>query len=426
MKIFKRIELSVIIAIIAINFTACSNGNDEEVTDIPTETPEDIVPTITMDSNSENFLTNGMNFTSDENENTLTFSTNVDWVISTSNTRGGDMWCNISPMSGKAGNNTVKVKVTENSGYDDRNIILTLKAKNLTKTIKVNQKQKDALTITTNKFEVGKAGETINVEVKANVNYNVFISESSKSWITQVSKTRGLTTNDISFKIAPSEEYDKREGEIIIKGDELSESIKVYQTGEAVLLLTKDNYSVGSDGETIIVELKSNFNYEVNMPAISWIKEETKTRGISSHTIHYVISPNDTYDTREAEIKFYDKNNSTTTTKVKVTQNGLVLTGKWKIDSSDTNGKVEDWDGYPYYIVTDTHFYFTDATGVTKSDYCTYTFDKANKILKGKYVNGGNSYEMIVTKQTATQADFKWDEEGDGRKMVTIHCTKVP
>lgn len=104
----------------------------------------------------------------------------------------------------------------------------------------------------------------------------------------------------------------------------------------------------------------------------------------------------------------------------------ISIVGKWKIDSSDTNGNVEVWDGYPYYIVTDTHFYFTDATGITKSDYCTYTFDKANNTLKGKYVNSGNSYDMIVTKQTATQADFKWDEEGDGRKMVTIHCTKIP
>lgn len=422
----KLIGLSVIGFIIAINLAACSSSEDEKAKDNPTEMPEEVTPTITLDANNESILSNGMNFSSDTNESTLTFTTNVDWSISVPNMRGGDSWYTVTPMSGKAGTNTIKVKVTANTGFDDRNTILTLEAKTLAKTIKVNQKQKNALTLTTNKIELDKAGGIINVEVKANVTYDVVISESCKNWISLESKARALTTNNISFRVAKSEEYDKREGIVTIKSGDLSETVKVLQSGEAILLLTKDNYSVGSNGETITVELKSNFDYKVGMPSVDWIKEETKTRGISSHTIRYVVSSNNTYDKREAEIQFFDRNNSNTTVKVKVVQNGLILTGKWRIDSSDTNGKVEVWDGYPYYIVSDTHFYFTDTAGNTKSDNCTYTFDKENKILKGKYVNSGKSYDMIVSKHTATQADFKWDEEGDGRKMVTIHCTKVP
>lgn len=95
---------------------------------------------------------------------------------------------------------------------------------------------------------------------------------------------------------------------------------------------------------------------------------------------------------------------------------------KCRIDYTFYDGTKKD---YTFSINIDNGELYSDA-GTTKADYCTYTFDKANNILKGKYINSGNSYDMIITKQTATQADFKWDEEGDGRKMVTIHCTKIP
>lgn len=142
------------------------------------------------------------------------------------------------------------------------------------------------------------------MEVKANIQYEVIISETSKNWISQSAKTRGLTSNNLSFDIAPSEEYDKRTGEIIIKSGEFSETVHVYQSGEGVLLLTKSEYSVSDKGETIAVDLKSNFAFDVKMPDVDWVQSAAKTRGMSSHTLYYTIAPNETYDSREAEIIF--------------------------------------------------------------------------------------------------------------------------
>jgi hypothetical protein len=170
----------------------------------------------------------------------------------------------------------------------------------------VTQKQKDALTITTAKYEVGTEGGTINVEVKANIDFQIEIPAECSNWIHQTT-SRALTSSNISFTIDKSEEYDKREGEIIVKSGISEEKLKVYQAGGGILLLSQNIYNVSSDGEEIAVEISSNFEYDVITPEVDWITPIT-TRGLSSHTLYYKINPNETYDDREAEIIFRDAN----------------------------------------------------------------------------------------------------------------------
>lgn len=270
-----------------------------------------IVPQITVGMGNEDYFSKNMDFDFSAGEKTFSFHSNVEWSVSVAPTMNDETWCTVTPISGKEGNNTIRIKVQENTGYDDRNVVLALTAgTSLTKNIKVTQKHKDALLLTTNKFEVEPQGGKINIEVKANVDYEVIVNEFCKSWITQGSKSRGLTTSIVSFNIAETEEYDKREGEIVIKSGELSETIHVYQTGQEILLLTKNEYWVSDKGETITAEIKSNFTFDVQMPDVDWVVYESKSRGVSSHTLYYTILANETYDSREAGIVFYDKNSS--------------------------------------------------------------------------------------------------------------------
>lgn len=282
---------------------SCSEENEKREVEIETE----IVPT----SECETAFSQGINVMSEGERTTISFSTNKDWSVSLAETQSGDHWCTVSPSSGKAGNVTLTILVTSNAGYDDRNVVLKISADELTKNIIINQKQKDALTLTSDRFEVDKDGGIITLQVRSNIDHKITVAENSRSWIEPVisERARGLSTNFYSFAISPSEEYDKREGEIIIQGEKLSERVKVYQTGEAVLLLTKNEYLVSDKGETIVVEIKSNFDFEVKMPMVDWVKPIT-ARSTSSHTLYYIISPNDTYDKRETEIEFYDKSNN--------------------------------------------------------------------------------------------------------------------
>lgn len=217
-------------------------------------------------------------------------------------------------------------------------MVLNLTAGDLTKSIVVTQKQKDAITLTTAKFEVDKNGGEIQVEVKANVTYEVIIPEQYQSWIRESSGSGQIIMGDKGynqmresatrtnmdrtvrkFYISKSEEYDKREGEIIFRSGELEEVLKVYQIGGGIVLLSKNEYIVSDKGEQIAVELNSNFDFDVKMPQVDWITA-TVTRSVSSHTLYYTIAPNETYDKREAEIIYYDRNDKSVTDTLRVVQ----------------------------------------------------------------------------------------------------------
>ena len=297
MKAFRLIRTVLLTVFLYANFSACSS--------------DPIIPEVTIEMGSEDYFAKNMDFDSTTGEKTFSFNSNVDWTIDVSATRNGSTWCTATPNSGKAGANTVRIKVQENTSYDDRSVVLTLTAgSSLTKTITITQKQTDALLLTTNKFEVGPKGGKIYAEVKSNIEFEAIIPDAYKSWISQGSSSRGLSTSNLSFDIKETEEVDKREGEIIIKSGEISETIRVYQTGQNILLLSKNQYPVTDKGETIAIEIKSNFSFDVQMPEVNWVKEEVESRGLSSHTLYYKILPNESYDKRSAEIIYFDRNSA--------------------------------------------------------------------------------------------------------------------
>lgn len=255
----------------------------------------------------------------------ISFTTTADWTASLVNTRA-ESWITVTPSSGSKGKNEITITATTNETYDERNATVVLKCGSDSKNIVVTQKQKDALTVTSSKYEVASKGGNISVEVKANINFEV---EVRADWIKQqTEKTRALTTSNLNFTIEPNETGDKREGEIIIKSGELSETIKVYQGFEDFITLTKKDFTIPEEGGNVDIEIKSTFNYEVKMLSdVDWITE-VQSRAVSTHTHHYTVSPNDTYDSREAKIVFYDpkdKNVADTVTIYQLQKDAIVL-----------------------------------------------------------------------------------------------------
>ena len=202
-----------------------------------------------------------------------------------------------------------------------------MKCGSASKNIVVTQKQKDALTVTSSKYEVDSKGGNINVEVKANISFEV---EIKTDWIKQqTEKTRALTASNLNFTIEPNETGDKREGEIIIKSGELSETVKVYQGFENFITLTQKDFTIPEEGGSVDIEIKSTLGYEVKMlpDVVDWITE-VQSRAVSTHTHHYTVSPNDTYDSREVKIVFYDpkdKNVADTVTIYQLQKDAIVL-----------------------------------------------------------------------------------------------------
>ena len=256
----------------------------------------------------------------------ISFTTTADWTASLVNTRA-ESWITVTPNSGSKGKNEITITATTNETYDERNATVVLKCGSASKNIVVTQKQKDALTVTSSKYEVASKGGNISVEVKANINFEV---EVKADWIKQVksSNTRALTTSNLNFTIEPNETGDKREGEIIIKSGELSETVKVYQGFENFITLTQKDFTIPEEGGNVDIEIKSTLNYEVKMLSdVDWITE-VQSRAVSTHTHHYTVSPNDTYDSREVKIVFYDpkdKNVADTVTIYQLQKDAIVL-----------------------------------------------------------------------------------------------------
>lgn len=293
--------LAMLVCVLA----SCSGGGeDDPIT--PTPNPEVIKSEITIDSS---IIANGLSFTHEKGEQSISFSTNENWTLTVASTTSGVTWCTASSTSGTKGTANVKFTVTENTDYDNRSVSVTIKSGTASKTFTVSQKCADALLVTTDKYEISQEGGIIDIEVKANIEYKMEISEGAKDWITE-SSGRGLTPYKHTFNISMNEEKEKRQGEVFFKSGDKVETVTIYQTGGAILLLLQDECHVSDKGNTISVNVQSNIEFGVQMPDVDWIVDEASSRGLSSHTLKYAIKANEGYDSRSASIIFFDKNSS--------------------------------------------------------------------------------------------------------------------
>lgn len=233
---------------------------------------------------------------------TVSFTSAKAWTV-----QSGQSWCKVSPGSGEAGTCTIEIQVDENTTYDERNTSVTIQSETVSKSITVTQKQKDALTVTSNKVEVEDDGGTAVIEVKANVAYETIIGSDAQSWIS-IGSSRGLATSQVQLQVKRNEDKDKREGKVTIKSGDLSEVVTIYQAGASpTILLSQNEYVVGSGEETLVIQLRSNVDYRMVLPTdANWL-QVVDSRAFSDYTHYFSVAANDTYGMRSAEIQFVNE-----------------------------------------------------------------------------------------------------------------------
>ena len=238
---------------------------------------------------------------------TLHFTSTADWKATVGNVRASS-WITVSPTSGKAGEASVTISVAANDGTDERTASVFLDCGDSRETIVVTQKQKDALIVSRQSYELSAGESLIEVEVEANVTFEVEVSD---TWIEQIS-TRSLEKSVLSFRILANDGYEKRSGSILVRSGELQETVRIYQEGKEkeVLLLSEDMVEVEALGGTVDVQLQSSVSYICKpVTEYTWVSEIT-SRAVSTHTLHFAVQPNDTYDMREARFVFIDETES--------------------------------------------------------------------------------------------------------------------
>lgn len=300
-RLFCCIGLILIIA-------ACSKV--EEGNENSTQKPETPKAEIKIDDTSADF-------TSEGGSEVIAFSSSGAWTAEVINSRA-DSWCSVNPTSGAAGDAKVTVTTKANDTPDDRTASIIIKTGTASRAINVSQKQKDALTVTASKFEVGSEGGEVTIEVKANIDFEYEIEGSAQEWISYQT-TRALKTSSLVFNVTANESTEKREGKIVIRSGELNEVINVYQSAKPTIVISQNEYILSHVGETITVEVASNVDVSVEMPSgVDWISEDI-TRSLSTNTYRFNVLPNNYNGQREADIKFTNKANGLCET-VKVVQ----------------------------------------------------------------------------------------------------------
>ncbi|MBE6245909.1 MAG: hypothetical protein E7110_00630 [Bacteroidales bacterium] len=329
-------KLHLLLAVFAI-LISCSKS-DPENPDPQPEQPKQETITIAGGSDTAPVLgTTG-------GTSTVTFTASAAWSASVINTRASD-WCSVSPTNGQAGTATITITVKENTTPDNRAASITITAGNTTRTIKVEQKQKDALTVSQSSFEVPAEGKEIKVVAKSNVSFTHTISTEAQSWI-KVVTTKALKDSTLTFEIAKNESIEKRSGEIYLTSGNLKDTVKVHQAGEAPsIVISKDEYVLKSEGESFEVEVASNVNATMNLAfpegVEPWIAENT-TRAMSTNKYIFVASANETYDSRSAMIIFANaESNVSDTVRVTQAQKDAIVLAKSDYEFGKEGGNLD-------------------------------------------------------------------------------------
>ena len=316
---------------------SCGKSEPENTEPTPTPKPADKVELAAGTDTNPTVPTEGGTIT-------ISFNASTAWTAQSVNDRA-DAWCTVSPASGNARAGTITITTKENTDTDERSASVTIKAGTAQQTIKVTQKQKDALTVTASTFEVPAEGQDINIEVKANVNVTYKIPEECKYWIKYIS-TKAMKTSTLTFVVSKNEDLQKREGKIIIGEGTLSDTVKVFQAGEAPsIVLNKNEYIAKSQGETFAIEVASNVYVNISIlhpdGSPTWLTENT-TRTMSTNTYWFTAAANQEYNSREAKIIFTNKeNNLSDTVKVIQLQKDAIVFAQTEYEFGATGGELD-------------------------------------------------------------------------------------
>ena len=401
MKHFKHLLL-VLFALVTFS---CGKSEPEKTEPTPTPKPTDKIELAAGTDLNPVISTDGGTLS-------VTFNASTAWSAQAVNDRA-DGWCSVSPTSGNAGSGTITITAKANTEPDERSASINIKAGTATQTIKVTQKQKDALTVTASTFEVPAEGKDINIEVKANVNVPYKIDQQCSDWIKYVS-TKALKTSTLTFAVSKNENVEKREGKIIIGEGALSDTIKIFQAGEAPsIVLNKDEYIAKSEGETFAIEVASNVDVNINIlhpdGSPTWLQEH-KTKTMSTNTYYFTAATNEEYDNREARIVFANKeNNLSDTVKVIQLQKDAIVLAKniYEIDNKGGNISIEVAHNVDYKVAIGADWITQVETKGLETDYLTFEiaenkeYDNRDAIITFSSADGSITQEVKVCQSQA-------------------------
>ncbi len=253
---------------------------------------KDEEPSITIDETE-------ITVSSARSVNTISFTTNKTWTAKSS-----EDWCTLSQTKGDKTTKSITITAAPNMTYDDRSCFVSIMVEGITKTIKINQSQEDAIIASNKTYRLSNEGQSLEIELKTNVNFEVIIPEATKSWVSESEiDTRALTNDKVVLIIAENKDsYNSRTAEIYIKDTttNLQETLTIIQDGSSPSTVIVGNtnpiqhlkastdflFQLNdlSDKEVFFVFTNGNEKNSITLPQLhSDVKNKTVATRSSSH-----------------------------------------------------------------------------------------------------------------------------------------------
>lgn len=246
---------------------------------------EQITPEVTVNSDAAALV-----IEQEGGEVLIDFDANVEWTAAF---KGAADWCTLSPASGAAGPNKVKVIAVENETNDNRTVTVVITAQTAVKEVVVTQLQKDALVISGEKtFSVPSEGG----EVKFVVNHNLAIDVTTDAdWLTQ---TKAMETSEITFAVAANTGAE-RTAEIVVKAGALKQTLTVTQAAWVPVFEVEPaaDQWIALEGGSVSVTVNANVEYTVTVGENDWLTV-TNEGGVYTFT----AGANAAYDYRAIDV----------------------------------------------------------------------------------------------------------------------------
>lgn len=199
----------------------------------------------------------------------LSIKTDGPWHIDIS-----EDWVVASKLSG-SGDAVVKFAVLPNTDYSSREALITVKAGNQEKTVKLTQAQMDGIILDVDALEIDyEAGEYV-IPVETNVDIT---AESDADWLI-VDPTKALVEKGIAISYTLNPGREDREAHITITGEGLKQVFPVTQGAFEPEFALDDEQGVGpwgtltapKEGLTYTFTAVTNMDFYAEAPDADWI-----------------------------------------------------------------------------------------------------------------------------------------------------------
>jgi hypothetical protein len=216
-------------------------------------------------------------------------------------------WLNISPSTGSAGTVSVQGTYSENPEVASRVATITVTCQDVTQQYKFTQVGSGIDILQENVTFLSSSGSTQTVTINASDSWTVTVSDTKQtvSWLS-VSPTSG-TAGKCDVKITVTQnntEFDERNAYLIFKVGAKSKTMTVTQKQLNAIILQKDRIEMGPAGGSFSLAVQSNVDYSVVIPSESnWISRTT-TKGLTTSTETFSVSPGSEEGSREGLVIF--------------------------------------------------------------------------------------------------------------------------